>query len=165
MTGFFGKIGEALLMAFGMFWDVGWSLVLGFVISGLIQALVSQRRMRELLGKDGIKEQRWPPASALQARVAPTGPPDESGVKRREKGLAKTGNDRVRRSMLQLAWRFLRFQEASALAQWYWARTADARGVTRRTMIVALARKLLIALWRMATNGEIPEGVILRPAA
>lgn len=56
MTGFFGKIGEALLMAFSMFWDVGWSLVLGFVISGLIQALVSQQRMRELLGKGGIKE-------------------------------------------------------------------------------------------------------------
>jgi transposase len=66
--------------------------------------------------------------------------------------------------MRQLAWRFLRFQEASALAQWYRARTADARGATRKTMIVAPARKLLIALWRMATNGEIPEGAIL-PAA
>lgn len=94
-----------------------------------------------------------------------TGAPDESGAKRREKGLAKSGNDRVRRGMLQLAWRFLRFQEASALAQWYRARTADARGATRKTMIVALARKLLIALWRMATSGEIPEGVILRPTA
>ena len=94
-----------------------------------------------------------------------TGAPDESGAKRREKGLAKTGNDRVRRGMLQLAWRFLRFQEASVLAQWYRTRTADARGATRKTMIVALARKLLIALWRMATDGEVPEGVILRPAA
>ncbi|MDQ2744997.1 MAG: permease [Chloroflexota bacterium] len=56
MTGFPSRIGEAILMAFGMFWDVGWSLVLGFVISGLIQALVSQQRMRELLGRDGIKE-------------------------------------------------------------------------------------------------------------
>jgi transposase len=94
-----------------------------------------------------------------------TGAPDESGAKRREKGLAKAGNDRVRRGMLQLAWRFLRFQEASALAQWYRARTADARGSTRKTMIVALARKLLVALWRMATTGEVPQGVILRPAA
>ena len=94
-----------------------------------------------------------------------TGAPDESGAKRREKGLAKAGNDRVRRGVLQLAWRFLRFQEASALAQWYRVRTADARGATRKTMIVALARKLLVALWRMETIGEVPEGVILRPAA
>jgi transposase len=94
-----------------------------------------------------------------------TGAPDESGAKRRERGLAKAGNDRVRRGMLQLAWRFLRFQEASALAQWYRARTADARGSTRKTMIVALARKLLIALWRMASTGEVPQGVIRRPAA
>ena len=94
-----------------------------------------------------------------------TGAPDESGAKRREKGLAKAGNDRVRRGVLQLAWRFLRFQEASALAQWYRVRTADARGATRKTMIVALARKLLVALWRMATIGEVPEGVIPRPAA
>jgi transposase len=91
-----------------------------------------------------------------------TGAPDESGTKRREKGLAKVGNARVRRGMLQLAWRFLRFQEASALAQWYRARTADARGATRKTMIVALARKLLIALWRMTNTGEVPEGVVLR---
>ena len=94
-----------------------------------------------------------------------TGAPDESGAKRREKGLAKAGNDRVRRGVLQLAWRFLRFREASALAQWYRVRTADARGATRKTMIVALARKLLVGLWRMATIGEVPEGVILRPAA
>ena len=56
MHDFLPKVGDALLMAFGMFWDVGWSLVLGFAISGLIQALVSQERMRELLGRDGIKE-------------------------------------------------------------------------------------------------------------
>ena len=72
-----------------------------------------------------------------------TGSPDESGAQRREKGLAKAGNARVRRGMIQLAWRFLRFQKDSALAQWYRARTADARGGTRKTMIVALARKLL----------------------
>jgi transposase len=93
-----------------------------------------------------------------------TGAPDESGIKRREKGLARAGNPRVRRGMIQLAWRFLRFQKESALAQWYRART-DAAAGSRKTMIVALARKLLIALWRMTTTGEIPEGVVLRPAA
>jgi transposase len=91
-----------------------------------------------------------------------TGSPDESGSKRREKGLAKSGNARLRRSLIQLAWRFLRFQKDSALAQWYRARTEIAR---KTTMIVALARKLLIALWRMVTTGEIPTGIILREAA
>jgi transposase len=66
--------------------------------------------------------------------------------------------------MIQLAGRFLRFQKDSVLAQWYRARVADGRSGTRKTMIVALARKLLIALWRMAATGEIPEGVILRIA-
>lgn len=94
-----------------------------------------------------------------------TGSPDESGSKRREKGLAKSGNARVRRGMIQLAWRFLLFQKDSALAQWYRARTEGARGSRKTTMIVALARKLLIAMWRMATTGEILDGVRLRPTA
>ena len=93
-----------------------------------------------------------------------TGSPDESGARRREQGLARAGNARVRRGMIQLAWRFLRFQKHSALAQWYRARTADSRLGTRKTMIVALARKLLIALWRFVTTGETLDGVILRPA-
>ena len=92
-----------------------------------------------------------------------TGSPDESGKKRREKGLARSGNARVRRGMIQLAWRFLIFQKDSALAQWFRARTENARG-TRKTMIVALARKLLIALWRLVREGVVPDGVILRPA-
>src|SRR5258706_2463343 len=102
---------------------------------------------------------QWPdPGAGL------TGSPDESGAKRREQGLAKAGNARVRRGMIQLAWRFLRFPKESALAQWYRARTADSRLGTRKTMIVALARKLLIALWRFVTTGETLDGVILRPA-
>src|SRR5690348_9051826 len=94
-----------------------------------------------------------------------TGSPDESGAKRREQGLARAGNARVRRGMIQLAWRLLLFQRDSALARWYRARTADARGGTRKTMVVALARKLLLALWRLVATGEVPEGVDLRPAA
>jgi transposase len=94
-----------------------------------------------------------------------TGSPDESGRRRREKGLARAGNARVRRGMIQLAWRFLMFQKDSALAEWFRRRAADGRRGTRKTMIVALARKLLIALWRMTKTGEIPEGVKLRPAA
>ena len=91
-----------------------------------------------------------------------TGAPDESGSKRREKGLAKAGNARVRGGMIQLAWRFLLFQKDSALAQWYRTRTEGGRN--RKTIIVALARKLLIALWRLVTTGEVPAGVVLRAA-
>ena len=92
-----------------------------------------------------------------------TGSPDESGRKRREKGLARSGNARVRRGMIQLAWRFLMFQKDSTLAQWFRARTENARGA-RKLMIVALARKLLIALWRLVREGVVPDGVVLRPA-
>jgi len=92
-----------------------------------------------------------------------TGSPDESGKTRREKGLARSGNARVRRGMIQLAWRFLDFQEGSALAKWFRARTENARKL-RKKMIVALARKLLIALWHFVRDGVVPEGVVLRPA-
>ena len=93
-----------------------------------------------------------------------TGSPDESGKRRREKGLARSGNARVRRGMIQLAWRFLMFQKDSALAQWFRTRTKNAPSATRKTMIVALARKLLIALWRFVREGLVPDGVIMRPA-
>src|ERR1700760_1110360 len=92
-----------------------------------------------------------------------TGSPDESGTRRREKGLARSGNARVRRGMIQLAWRFLLFQKDSALAHWFRARTENARG-TRKTLIVALARKLLIALWRFVRDGVLPDGIVLRTA-
>jgi transposase len=65
--------------------------------------------------------------------------------------------------MINLAWRFLMFQKDSALAQWYRQRTADAPS-TRKTMVVALARKLLIALWRFARDGIVLDGVRMRPA-
>jgi transposase len=92
-----------------------------------------------------------------------TGSPDRSGGTNREKGMARSGNARVRRGMIQLAWRFLLFQKDSALAQWYRRRTEHAPKA-RKTMIVALARKLLIALWRLVREGVVPEGVAMRPA-
>jgi transposase len=93
-----------------------------------------------------------------------TGSPDRSGAISRDKGLARSGNARVRRGMVQLAWRFLMFQKDSALVQWYRRRTENACG-TRKTMIVALARKLLIALWRLVREGLVPEGVVMRPSS
>jgi transposase len=92
-----------------------------------------------------------------------TGSPDRSGGTNREKGMARSGNARVRRGMIQLAWRFLLFQKDSALAQWYRQRTEHSPKA-RKTMIVALARKLLIALWRLVREGVVPEGVAMRPA-
>jgi len=115
--------------------------------------------VREVLSRN-LRDRR-----AVARYAGLTGSPDESGSKRREKGLAKSGNARVRRGLIQLAWRFLMFQKERALAQWYRARTEGAKGARKTTMIVALARKLLIELWRMVTTGAVPEGVVLRPAA
>lgn len=114
--------------------------------------------VHEILSRD-LRDRR-----AVARYAGLTGSPDESGKRRRERGLAKAGNARVRRGMIQLAWRWLRFQEDSALAQWYRNRTSDGRKATRKVLIVALARKLLIALWRLVNTGEMPEGVVLRPA-
>jgi transposase len=101
---------------------------------------------------------------AVASYVGITGSPRQSGSKRREKGLTRSGNARVRRALIQLTWRFLLFQKDCALVQWYQARVA-AKGVRKSTMIVALARKLLVALWRMVTTGALPAGLKLRPAA
>ena len=108
------------------------------------------------------------PANRIPRNVPPANPTAlgaEITAKRREKGLTKAGNARVRRGMIQLAWRFLIFQKDSALARWYRMRTEGPSGARKTTMIVALARKLLIALWRLVTTGEVPDGVELRPAS
>jgi transposase len=113
--------------------------------------------VREILARE-LRDRR-----AVARYAGLTGAPDESGSRRREKGLAKAGNARVRRGLIQLAWRLLIFQKDSALVQWY--RTRIEAGVgKRKTMIVALARKLLIALWRLVTTGEVPAGFVLRAA-
>ena len=114
--------------------------------------------VREILSRN------WRDRRAVARYAGLTGSPDESGTKRREKGLTKAGNARVRRGLIQLAWRFLQFQKESALTKWFRSRTEGPSGVRKTTMIVALARKLLIALWRLVTTGEVPEGVVLRPA-
>ena len=115
--------------------------------------------VREVLSRS-LRDRR-----AVARYVGVTGAPDESGSRRREQGLAKAGNARVRRALIQLAWRFLRHQPQSALAQWFRQRTQDGRKPTRKTMIVALARKLLIALWQLVTAGEVPVGVRLHAAS
>ena len=114
--------------------------------------------VREALSRD-LRDRR-----AVARYAGLTGAPDESGSRRRERGLAKAGNARVRRALIQLAWRFLQHQPDSALAQWFRQRTQDGRRPTRKTMIVALARKLLITLWELATTGVAPPGLRLHTA-
>jgi transposase len=121
--------------------------------------MTAEALVREVLYRD-LRDRR-----ALARYAGITGSPDESGKKRREQGLAKAGNGRVRRMLIQLAWRMLKHQSESALVKWYRVRTADGRRDTRKVMIVALARKLLVALWELVTTGKVPEGMKLHPSA
>jgi transposase len=113
--------------------------------------------VREILSRN-LRDRR-----AVARYAGLTGSPNMSGNVKRERGLAKAGNARVRRGLIQLAWCFVRFQKGSALVQWYLAQVEG--GKRKVSMITALARKLLIALWRMVTIGELPEGLILRTSA
>jgi transposase len=99
---------------------------------------------------------------AAYAGLAPT--PWRSGSIDREQGISKAGNPRLRHIMIELAWLWVRHQPDSALTAWFRARVGHERGRIRRVTIVALARKLLIALWRCVTQGEIPEGARMKAA-
>jgi transposase len=93
---------------------------------------------------------------AAYAGLAPS--PWKSGNIDVDQGISKAGNPRLRRTMIQLAWLWLRHQPGSALSRWFHDRVGERRGRIRRTTIVAVARKLLIALWRYITQGLVPEG-------
>jgi len=97
---------------------------------------------------------------AAYAGLAPT--PWRSGSIAREQGISKAGNPRLRHIMVELAWLWVRHQPDSALTRAFHARVGTQTGRVRRIAIVALARKLLIALWRYVNLGEIPEGAVLK---
>jgi transposase len=97
---------------------------------------------------------------AAYAGLAPT--PWRSGSIAREQGTSKAGNPRLRHIMVELAWLWVRHQPDSALTRGFHARVGTKTGCARRIAIVALARKLLIALWRYVNLGEIPEGTVLK---
>ncbi len=99
---------------------------------------------------------------ASYAGLAPS--PWQSGGVEHEQGISKAGNARVRKAMGQLAWLWLRNQPDSALSAWYRERVRDGRGRIKRIAITALARKLLVALWRFVTHGLVPTGAVLKPA-
>ncbi len=97
---------------------------------------------------------------AAYAGLAPS--PWQSGGTDREQGISKAGNRRLRHAMVELAWFWLRHQPASALSAWFRARVGQGRGRIRRIAIVALARKLLVALWRYTTQGIVPQGAAFK---
>jgi transposase len=85
-----------------------------------------------------------------------------SGTVHRDQGIAKSGNARARRVAVEVAWLWLRFQPGSTLSRWFHERSGAGRGRMRRVLIVALARKLMIALWRSLAIGIVPEGALLK---
>jgi len=91
--------------------------------------------------------------------------PYASGDSQLEQGISKAGNRRVRGVLVELAWGWLRLQPGSALTQWFNRRFASGGKRLRRIGIVALARRLAIALWRYLKSGEIPAGAHLKPAS
>jgi len=91
--------------------------------------------------------------------LAPT--PFQSGGMDRDRRINRAGNSRARKTLIQLAWLWLRYQPESSLTQWFRQRVGELKGRTRRIAIVAMARKLSIAVWRFAKLGIVPEGAIV----
>jgi transposase len=112
----------------------------------------------EIFGWRQIKNRR-----ELGALVGLVPAPYQSGETQSDQGITRAGNKHVRRVMVQLAWVWLQYQPQSALAQWYQRRFGGSGKRLRRIGIVALARKLLIALWRYLETGVVPDGAQLKP--
>jgi transposase len=113
--------------------------------------------VEELFGWRQIRNRR---ELGSLAGLAPT--PYASGESRREQGISKAGNPRARCSAVELSWLWLRHQPGSELSQWFRQRTLNAGTRIRRIAIVALARKLMVALWRYLTTGLVPAGAVLK---
>jgi len=95
--------------------------------------------------------------------IAPT--PHQSGGTDRDRSISRAGNARARTTLIQLAWLWLRYQPGSALATWFRERVGALQGRTRRIAIVAMARRLLVALWRYVETGVMPDGAAVRAEA
>jgi transposase len=114
----------------------------------------------EIFGWRQIKNRRQ-----LGGLVGLVPAPYQSGESAHDQGISRAGNKHVRRLMVQLAWGWVRYQPDSALTQWYQGKFGHGSRRLRRIGIVALARKLLIALWHYVEHGEIPEGAIVKAQA
>jgi transposase len=99
---------------------------------------------------------------AAYGGLAPT--PWQSGRINHEQGISGAGNPRLRRVMLELTWLWLRHQRQSALSRWFFERVGNQHGRVKRIAVVALARKLLVALWHYVSHGVIPDGAVFKPA-
>jgi transposase len=94
--------------------------------------------------------------------VGLTGTPFASGPRYREQGISKAGNRRARWATIELAWRWLQYQPESELSRWFKQRVGDAKGRVKRIALVALARKLLVDLWRYVETGVLPAGAVMK---
>lgn len=96
--------------------------------------------------------------------VGLTDVPYDSGASRRQQGISKAGNHRVRTTAIELAWLWVRHQPDSELSRWFRERVGTVKGRIRKIAIVALARKLMVALWRYLETGLVPSGAVMRPS-
>src|SRR5215213_11423652 len=96
--------------------------------------------------------------------VGLTDTPYDSGARRRQQGISKAGNRRARTTAIELAWLWLSHQPDSALSRWFRERVGNLKGRIRKIAIVALARKLMVALWRYLETGLVPSGAVMRPS-
>jgi transposase len=103
-------------------------------------------------------------AKQLGACAGLTPTPYDSGDSTREQGISKAGNKRIRKLMVELSWLWLRYQPSSGLSQWFEKRFGHGGKRMRRIGIVAMARKLLVGLWRYLETGALPEGAVLKVA-
>ena len=124
---------------------------------------VGLRSANVLVGEFGWREFRN--GRQVGALAGLTGTPDDSGSRVRDRGISKAGNRRVRGVMIELAWLWIRHQKASAITQWYERQiAAGQRKRSKRVAIVAVARRLLVALWRYWNNGVVPTGAAMKAA-
>lgn len=136
----------------------------GAVVSRRLRSLCAIGTVgSQVLGYEFFAWRRFSNSRQVGALAGLTGTPHNSGGIEREQGISKAGNRRVRAVMTELAWCWLRYQPESGLSRWYQRRFAEGPGRLRRIGIVALARKLLVALWRFVDKGVVPEGAAIRP--
>lgn len=135
--------------------------------SRMIQQLSSLRGIGVQSATILVREafvRRFANAKALGSYAGLTATPYNSGGVEREQGIGKAGNRRLRTVMVELAWLWQRYQPGAAQVAWFRERTGSTGRRVRKVMVVALARKLLIALWRFAVDGVVPEGATMKPA-
>ena len=135
--------------------------------SEMIQQLTALRGIGVQSASVLVREafvRRFANGKALGSYAGLASSPYSSGGIDREQGIGKAGNRRVRTVMVELAWLWTRYQPGAAQVCWFRERVGSTGRRTRKIMVVALARKLLIGLWRFVTDGVVPEGAVLKPA-